>query len=59
MTDPDAVEALRPGEQGVDAFALGLTERAPEELGRDHEGRLGRRVGGRHHHGAVEHRART
>src|SRR5205823_7907704 len=28
MTDPDAVEALRPGEQGVDAFALVLTERA-------------------------------
>jgi len=42
MTDPDAVEALRPGEQGVDAFALGVTERAREELGRDHQGRLRR-----------------
>src|SRR5262249_1790235 len=59
VANPDLVEPLGSREHGIDAVLLRVTEGVREKLGGDLEGRLGRGVGRRHHHGAVQHDART
>src|SRR5262249_9241097 len=59
VANPDLVEPLGSREHGIDTVLLRVTEGVREKLRGDLEGRLGRGVGRCHHHGAVQHRART
>src|SRR5215831_8693465 len=59
VPNPNLVEPLGSREHGIDGVLLRVTEGVRQKLRGDLEGRVGRGVGRRHHHGAVQHDART